>query len=182
MTATLYVAVTGAPLARRTADAIPEARARGWVPAVIATAAAQQWLDLDALAGLDVPVITEQRTPGTAKRLPPADAVAIVPATFNTVNKLATGIADTYPMSVLCEALGNGVPITVVPFLKASLANHPAWSASLTVLQHAGVALIDPRDGERGTHVPLTSGTGDAVAEGFKWAWVLDHLPALAPD
>ena len=177
MTATLYLAVTGAPLARRTADAIPEIRARGWVPAVIATTAARQWLDVAELDELDVSVLSEQRTPGTAKRLPPPDAVAIVPATFNTVNKLATGVADTYPMSVLCEALGDGIPMTIVPFLKASLANHPAWSASLTVLQHAGVTTIDPRDGGFGSHVPLESGTGDAIADGFKWSWVLDRLP-----
>lgn len=176
MTGTLYLVATGAPLARRIPDGVRAARERGWVPAVLATAAAGQWLDLDELAALDVPALAEQRTPDQAKRLPSPDAVAVVPATFNTTNKLAAGIADNYAVSVLCETLGAGVPMVLVPFLKDSLAGHPSWLASLVVLRYAGVTVVDPRDGSVNTHEPLRSGTGEAVADAFHWSWALDRL------
>jgi len=174
---TLYLVATGAPLTRRIPDGVEAARAHGWVPAVLATVAAGQWLDIDRLAALDVPVLAEQRTPGEPKRIPSPDAVAVVPATFNTTNKLAAGIADNHAVSVLCETLGAGVPMVLVPFLKASLAGHPSWLASLAVLRYAGVTLIDPRDGSVNTHDPLESGTGDAVTDAFRWSWLLDRLP-----
>lgn len=125
---------------------------------------------------LDVPAVTGQRDPSEAKRLPPPDAVVVAPATFNTVNKLATGIADTYALSTLCEALGAGIPMVVVPFVKTSLASHPSWPVSLAVLRYAGVTLVDPRDGSVNTDEPLQSGTGDTVTDTFQWSWVLDQL------
>lgn len=173
---TLYVVATGAPLTRRVPDAIPAARERGWQPAVIATSAALSWLDRERLDSLDVPVLTDQRGPGESKRLPAPDAVILAPATFNTLNKLATGIADSYAMGVLCEALSTNTPIVVVPFVGTRLTGHPAWLASLAVLRYAGATLIDPRDGTVNSHQPLESGTGDAVTDGFQWAWPIDQL------
>ncbi len=176
MTDVLYLVATGAPLTRVLPDGVQAARERGWAPAVLATTAARQWLDLDRLAALDVPVLAEQRAPGQPKRLPSPDAVAVVPATFNTINKLATGIADNYAVSVLCEALGAGVPMVLVPFLKHSLARHPAWLASLALLRYAGATLVDPRDGSINAHEPIKSGTADTVTDAFDWSWIFDQL------
>jgi hypothetical protein len=47
----------------------------------------------------------------------PPDVVLVCPATFNTVSRLALGIADTYTASALAEALGVGVPMFVVPMV-----------------------------------------------------------------
>lgn len=173
---TLYLVVTGAPLTRRVVDAVPLARESGWEPAVVATPSAGSWLDADRLDGMGVPVLTEQRDPAQNKRLPSPDAVALAPGTFNTVNKLATGVADNYATGVLCEALSLRTPLIIVPFVSSRLTGHPAWLASLAVLRYAGATLIDPRDGAINTHEPVQSGTGDAVAETFDWAWVLDRL------
>jgi phosphopantothenoylcysteine synthetase/decarboxylase len=38
--------------------------------------------------------------------LPRADAVAIAPATFNTINKWVAGISDTFALGLLNEAIG----------------------------------------------------------------------------
>lgn len=178
----LYLVVTGAPLTRRIADGIREARKRGWDPAVIATPAAEEWLDRNALHDLDVPVLSHHRDPDQPKRLPRPAAVVLAPATFNTTNKLATGVADTYALSTMCEALGEGRPFVVVPFVSARLAGHPAWLASLAVLRYAGVTLVDPRDGSVNTHQPLESGTGDTVTDAFHWAWALDQLDRSDAD
>ena len=172
----LYIVATGAPLTRRVADVIPLARARGWQPAVVATDSAGAWLDDASLAKLDAPVLGGHRAPGETERFPKPDAVILAPATFNTVNKLATGIADTYAMSVLCGAVGSHTPMIIVPFVNTRLAGHPAWLASLAVLRYAGATLVDPRDGTVNAHEPLESGTGEAVTEAFRWEWALDQL------
>ena len=83
--------------------------------------------------------------PGTAKGLPPAGAVLACPLTFNSVNKFAHGHADNFAIGLLCELLGYGVPITVVPHCKPQLASHPAFGASIATLRSAGVnVLFDP--------------------------------------
>lgn len=169
----LYLVANGAPLSSHVHRGAVLGRDQGWRVAVIATDAASGWLDYDAFERLGVPVLTEHRQPGTAKRLPRPDAVVLAPGTFNTINKLAAGIADTYVLSVLCEALGTGRRLVIAPFVNQSLAGHPAWAASVTTLQQAGALFIDPRTGECGSDEPLESGTGDAVADAFQWEWAL---------
>ena len=93
--------------------------------------------------------------------------MAVAPATFNTVNKWAAGLADTLAVGTLCEALGLGVPIAVLPCVADALAAHPAYRESLTRLRGLGV-----RFGARYT--------GDPEADGrrpeFGWERALDLL------
>nr|WP_246221421.1 flavoprotein [Phytoactinopolyspora mesophila] len=169
----LYLVATGAPLSSHVHRAVVLGRDQGWRVAVIATNAASAWLDHDALERLDVPILNEHRQPDTTKRLARPDAVVLAPGTFNTINKLAAGIADTYALSVLCEALGADRRLVIVPFVSQSLAGHPAWTPSLATLRQAGAHLVDPRSGQLGVDGPLESGTGDAVARAFRWEWAL---------
>jgi hypothetical protein len=171
---TLYIVVCGAPLAARAGDGVRAARAAGWDPYVIPTDAALPWLADQDLEGAHV--ITGNRTPDQPKRTPPADAVAVVPMTFNTLNAWATGTASTYPLTTLCAALGSHTPTVAVPFAKHDLAGHPAWLASLAVLRYAGVRISDPHDGSTSSIQPVASGTGVQVAEGFKWDRLLQLL------
>ncbi|MEU8227831.1 flavoprotein [Kribbella sp. NPDC048915] len=171
---TLYIVVCGAPLASRTADGVKAARANGWDPYVIPTEAALPWLADQDLG--DTPVITGTRTPDQPKRTPPADAVAVVPMTFNTLNAWANGSANTYPLTTLCAALGSHTPTVAVPFAKHDLAGHPAWLASLAVLRYAGVTILDPHDGSTSSTEPVASGTGTQVSSSFEWSWALDRL------
>lgn len=170
----LYLVTCGAPLAVRAAGGIREAQVRGWNVALIPTEASLAWIDTD---DIEAPILTGQRRPDQGKRLPPADAVAVVPLTFNTLSAWATGIANTYPLATLCAALGARTPTVAVPFAKHDLAGHPAWLASLAVLRYAGVHIIDPTTGNTGEAEPIQSGTGDQVADVFRWSWVLDRLP-----
>jgi phosphopantothenoylcysteine synthetase/decarboxylase len=170
----LYLVACGAPLASRTADGVREARERGWTVAVIPTDAAMAWIDKSDLG--DTPMIARHRQSDEAKRLPAADAMAVVPTTFNTLNAWATGMANTYPLATLCAALGARLPIVAVPFAKHDMAGHPGWLASLAVLRYAGVRIVDPSTGHVGYAEPVVSGTGDRVALDFRWSWVLDQL------
>ena len=179
MSRVLYLVTCGAPLATRIGDGVREASARGWEPAVIPTDAARAWLDESDLEG--VPVARGHRDPGQDERLPAADAVAVVPMTFNTLTAWANGTANTYPLVKLCAALGAHLPIVAVPFAKHDLAGHPAWLASLAVLRYAGVRLVDPQSGTVGSVEAVTSGSGDEVTEKFLWRWALDPLEVGTP-
>ena len=106
----------------------------GWSVCVIPTPQAAGWIDAAALAEqTGYPVRHDYRQPGDSKSLPPADAIVIAPATFNTINKWAAGISDNYALGVLNETLGLHIPIIATPYAKASLAVHPAFEASLAV-------------------------------------------------
>jgi phosphopantothenoylcysteine synthetase/decarboxylase len=62
---------------------------------------------------------------------PPRGVVMFAPCSFNSLNKLAHGIADNLALSVVAEAIGRGTPVIVGPSLNAPLLEHPP-SASIT--------------------------------------------------
>ncbi|GAA1574601.1 MULTISPECIES: flavoprotein [Kribbella] len=172
----LLLVVCGAPLAARVGDGVRAARGRGWDPYVLPTDAALPWLEEQDLS--DVPVIVGNRRPSEARRTPTADAVAVVPATFHTVNAWATGNADSYPLTTLCAALGSRTPTVAVPYASQELTNHPAWSASLTVLRRAGIRIVDPQNGSAESLASVPSGTGGRIVKDFDWDWVFERITA----
>src|SRR4029453_2210750 len=121
----LYVIVCAAPPASDVHELVKLGQAAGWEVCVIATPEAMHWIApamLAELTGFDVR--SEYRAAGEAKSLPDADAIAVAPATFNTVNKFRAGIADNMAVGVLCECLRTGMPIVPAPNVKAVLADH----------------------------------------------------------
>ena len=105
-----------------------------------------RFADLDELERLTGEAVRwEYRMPGTGERPPPADAVLACPLTFNSVNKFAHGHSDNFAVGLLCEMVGYGVPVVVVPHCKPHLASHPAFGPSLDTLSSMGVrVLFDP--------------------------------------
>jgi hypothetical protein len=93
--------------------------------------------------GPGYPIRSAWRTPDVPAPLPPPDAIAVAPATFNTVNKWAAGISDTLALGILCEAYGLGIPTAAQPYVNSAQAAHPAYSESLTKLHAMGVLLGD---------------------------------------
>ncbi len=71
-----------------------------------------------------------------------AGLTVVAPATFNTCNKIAQGIADTLPHSLIAEAIGAGWPVIVVPAMTSNLANHPQFARSLKTLGEWGVNVL----------------------------------------
>jgi phosphopantothenoylcysteine synthetase/decarboxylase len=150
----LYVVVCAAPPASEVHELVKLAQAAGWEVCVIATPEAMHWIDpamLAELTGYDVR--SEYRAAGEAKSLPDADAIAVAPATFNTVNKFRAGIADNMAVGVLCECLRAGVPIVLAPNVKAVLAEHPAFPASLRELASWGVHVLEQAPQPRGVRM-----------------------------
>src|SRR5260370_36444396 len=77
---------------------------------------------------------------------PPRGLVLFAPCGFNSLNKLAHGIADNLALSVVAEAIGRGTPVIVGPSLNAPPLNHPDAQASLKKLASWGVAIVPPVD------------------------------------
>jgi phosphopantothenoylcysteine synthetase/decarboxylase len=176
MTPALIIVACGAPLAARVHDLAATAIRDGWDVTVVATRAALSWLDGEAVRRtVGRPAVTDYRIPDEPKRGDRPAAVVVCPATFNTVNRMALGIADSYPLGLLCEALGEGVPTFVVPMVNNRLWGHPAWGAHQAALADAGVTFLDLRTGDAGTE-PVVSGTGPDVVAAFDPRWVTDRL------
>lgn len=110
--------------------------------------------------------------------LPPADAFAVGPATFNTINKLAAGISGTLAPGLLNEAVGARLPIIAVPFPNQMLARHPVFVTSIAALRSWGARLVfDP---QRYSLPVLNQGeSGNAL---FPWAALRDALDVLETE
>src|SRR6266849_9128351 len=77
---------------------------------------------------------------------PPRGVVLFAPCSFNSLNKLAHGIADNLALSVVAEAIGRGTPVIVGPALNAPLLRHPQAVSSMATLREWGVSVIPPVD------------------------------------
>src|SRR5467141_59499 len=86
----------------------------------------------------------------TAARCPELLHGLFAPCSFNSLNKLAHGIADNLALSVVAEAIGRGTPVIVGPSLNAPLLNHPEARASLRKLPTWGVIIVPPVDEGQG--------------------------------
>lgn len=81
------------------------------------------------------PVMLAGREPGLT---------VVAPATFNTLNKISQGIADSLPHSLVAEAIGAGWPVIVAPSMNLFLANHPQTAASINTLRQWGITVLEP--------------------------------------
>ncbi|WP_053852045.1 flavoprotein [Streptomyces sp. NRRL B-24085] len=146
----LYVVVCAAGIAAGVGRLITAAQERQWQVGVIATPTAMNgFFDAAAVeAQTGYPIRSAWRRPGDARPFPDPDAVVVAPATFNTINKWAAGIADTLAVGTLCEVVGRGVPVGVLPCVSDDLAGHPAYQDSLIRLRGMGVRFGHPHRGE----------------------------------
>jgi len=94
---------------------------------------------------------------------PPRGAVLFAPCSFNSLNKLAHGIADNLALSVVAEAIGRGTPVIVGPSLNEPLLGHPVAQASLRTLSDWQVTIVPPVDDGEGPRLAPTRQLLDAV-------------------
>jgi hypothetical protein len=131
---------------------------------------------------VDVPTLVEKtgyavrarfKDPGDPDTLPPPSAIIVAPATVNTINKLAAGIADTLALGLMVEAIGLGLPIVAVPYTNVAMAAHPAFGDGVAKLRSWGVTLL------YGDNVvePHQPGTGGILRDAFPWHLAVEALP-----
>jgi len=94
---------------------------------------------------------------------PPRGVVLFAPCGFNSLNKLAHGIADTLALSVAAEAIGRRTPVIVAPSLNQPLLDHPVAQASLKTLPGWGVVVVPTVDDGNGPRLAPTETLLDAV-------------------
>jgi phosphopantothenoylcysteine synthetase/decarboxylase len=82
------------------------------------------------------PILVDDRPPGV---------LLVAPATFNTLNKISQGVADTLAHSLTAEAIGAGWPVIVAPSMNAALYNHPQAVRSVNTLRQWGVTVLEPK-------------------------------------
>jgi phosphopantothenoylcysteine synthetase/decarboxylase len=168
----LYVIVCGAGPVGEVGKLIDLAQKRRWEVQVIATQAALDFIDianLETQTGRQVR--SQYRKPGEP-RSPKADAIIVAPATYNTINKWAAGISDTYALGVLAEAVGLEIPTVTLPFVNSALASRQAFRRSVSQLRDEGVGvLIGP-----GQFEPHAPGEGGAHIDAFPWDVSLDEI------
>ena len=158
----LYLVVSGAAPVRELPAQVSALIAAGWDTCVIATPEGARFFDADRISELTGhPVRTGFKDPDAPDVLPPPDAFAAAPATFNTVNKWAAGISDTLALGLLNEAVGLGLPVVTVPWPNAPLARHPAFGRSIATLRECGITIIFDPD-----RLP---GAGPAGEDRFPW-------------
>ena len=87
---------------------------------------------------------------------PPDGLVLVAPCGFNSLNKLAQGIADNLALSLTAEAIGRGTPVVVAVACNAPLWAHPRAPESTATLRRWGCAVVEPEQvGERFGLVPV---------------------------
>jgi hypothetical protein len=102
--------------------------------------------------------------------------VIVAPATYNTINKCALGISDTYALGLLAEAVSLAVPVVALPFVNSALASRRPFQRSVGQLRDEGVrVLLGP--GEYEPHAP---GTGGKYVDAFPWELAFDEADRLA--
>jgi phosphopantothenoylcysteine synthetase/decarboxylase len=180
----LYLVACGGRPAGDLPAFVKEAQDAGWEVCVIATPSALKFMDLPRLAELTGHQVRyDYKQPEEPDVLPPADAMVVAPATFNTINKWAAGISDTLALGLLNEAVGLGLPVIAVPFPNIALAQHPAFQRSLRDLGAYGVRLLFDPD----AHPLPTPNLGPASRDLFPWEPLSEELHKLtaqfqAPD
>ncbi|MET8814260.1 flavoprotein [Streptomyces sp. NPDC004549] len=170
----LCVVVCAAGVAGDVGKLITAAQEADWDVGVIATPQGLGFLDATAVeTQTGYPIRSAWRSPGDPRPLPPADAIAVAPATFNTVNKWAAGISDTLALGILCEAYGFGIPTAVLPYVNSAQAAHPAYGQSLDRLREMGVLI-----GSYEPHRPKAGGGADR----YRWEEALELLTPKLPE
>jgi len=174
---TLCIVICGAGPAGRVGRLVDLAQGEGWVVRLVATPAATQLINSDALyAQCGTPVRSDYRAGNeTGPRSSASDAIIVAPATFNSINKLAIGINDTYALNVVAEAIGRGRPVVVMPFVNTALAARKPFISAVESLRDEGVRVaLGP-----GEWMPHPPSEGGGSLEIFPWHLALSVLSEM---
>jgi phosphopantothenoylcysteine synthetase/decarboxylase len=141
-----YLIVSGTTTAYRAPELVRGLLGIAGQVVTIATPNAARVIALRDLSVIEGNRVVESYFDAAILPRPPLGLVLVAPCSFNSLNKLATGIADNLALSVAAEAVGRGTPIVVGPSLNAPLLAHPLAAESMARLRAWGVSVVDPVD------------------------------------
>ena len=140
-----YLLISGTTTASRTPELLRGLLTLGFQTVIaLPTPNASSVIAPRDLADIEGVHVVESYFDQAIRPRPPRGLVMFAPCSFNSLNKLANGIADNLALSVAAEAIGRGTPVIVGPSLNQPLLDHPMAQASLATLPRWGVILIAP--------------------------------------
>lgn len=142
-----YLVLSGTTTAARCPEILRGLAGLGFATVIaLPTPNASRTVALRELADVPGAQVVESYFDLAIRPRPPHGVVLFAPCSFNSLNKLAHGIADNLALSVVAEAIGRGTPVIVAPSLNAPLLAHPQAQASLRTLPLWGVTIVPPVD------------------------------------
>jgi phosphopantothenoylcysteine synthetase/decarboxylase len=162
---TTYLLVSGAANARMVPDLIARLAPLAGQLLTLLTPNAGQIVSPRELALVPGHRIVESYFDAAILPRPPEGVTLLAPCSFNSLNKLAQGVADNLPLSIAAEAIGRGTPIIVAVAVNAPLWQHPRAAESVRTLRGWGVTVLEPvaYDGGMGM-APLDAIVAEVVA------------------
>lgn len=149
----ILLGITGGIAAYKTPDLVRRLRERGADVQVVMTNGAAAFVTEHALQAVsghpvrnDTFDLAAEAAMGHIELARWPDHILIAPATANCIAKLAHGLADDL-LSTLC--LATDKPISLAPAMNRLMWDHPATQQNIATLQHRGVQLLGPAEGEQ---------------------------------
>ncbi|HEU4964732.1 MAG TPA: class II aldolase/adducin family protein [Bacilli bacterium] len=164
----VYYILTGARKSKEAVINIAGLRQCGAEVYVILTEDSKQFVNIEELvevSGHFVRTSFQKEHPDHS--LPLEDLVVCAPATYNTVNKIANGIADNLATSLVATAIGRGTPIYLAPNMNYDLWRSPITQASLDRLRSYGVNIVHPQVEDGKATMAETLKVFDSVVHDF---------------
>lgn len=163
----LYLIISGAGTARRAPGLLDALTGIAPRTVTMLTDNAQRVVSHRELALIPGHTVVESYFDEAILPQPPPGLVLIAPCTFNSLNKLAGGIADNLPLSVASEAIGRRTPVVVALSLNLPLWEHPRARQSAEILRSWGLTVIEPavEDGR------ATMARDDLIVEKVRAVW-----------
>ena len=150
--ATIVVGVTGGVAAFKAPIVVRECQRAGHDVYVAATRASLDFVGRSTWEGITSrPVAVEIAGEGRAEHVElarVADLIIVVPATANSLARLAAGFADDM---VSLTVLASDAPVVVAPAMHSNMWLAPATQANVKTLRERGVHVIDPASGALGS-------------------------------
>ena len=150
--ASIVVGVTGGVAAFKAPIVVRECQRAGHDVYVAATHASLEFVGRSTWEGITSrPVAVDIAGEGRAEHVELAriaDLIIIVPATANTLARLAGGFADDM---VSLTVLASNAPVVVAPAMHSNMWLAPATQANVATLRQRGVHVIEPESGALGS-------------------------------
>jgi len=151
-----YLIVTGTTTAPRALELVPALLARFPQVFTLMTPNAERVMAPRDLAVIPGNRLVESYFDAAILPRPPDGLVLVAPCSFNSLNKLAQGIADNLALSLTAEAIGRGTPVIVAVSVNPPLFAHPRTAESMAALRSWGVSVLEPEDTGQGLRLAAT--------------------------
>ena len=148
----ITLAITGSIASYKAADLVSSLKKQGHSVSVLMTKAATDFIQpltlqvlSQNLVHLDVMQEPYPDQVNHIERGKETDLFIVVPATANTIAKLAHGFADNM-VTATALALPHFVSKLLAPAMNTKMYDHPATQANLKTLENYGYMIISPKD------------------------------------